>query len=105
MRKFLIIASTAALALGSASGVFAQPTDAPEVQTQANPPGEGMPTATPPNPTTASEPVAPAQPADPNYNAGPYKGAATAPPPEAANKTYPVCSRTVTDSCRNRGGK
>jgi hypothetical protein len=106
MKKFLVIAATAALALGSAGTVaFAQPTDAPEVQTQANPPGEGAPTPTPPNPTTANDPVAPAQPADPNYNAGPYKGAATAPPAEAANKVYPVCSRTVTDSCRNRGGK
>jgi hypothetical protein len=106
MRKFLIIATTAALALGSfGAAASAQPTDAPEVQTQANPPGEGMPTPTPPNPTTANDPVAPAMPADPNYHAGPYKGAATAPPAEAANKVYPVCSKTVTDSCRNRGGK
>ena len=29
----------------------------------------------------------------------------TASPPEATmNKTYPVCSRTVRDECRNRGG-
>lgn len=107
MRKFLIVATTAALALGSVAGTaaLAQPADAPVVQTQANPPGEGVPTPTPPNPATAAEPVAPAQPADPNYNAGPYKGALTPPPAEAANKTYPVCSRTVTDSCRNRGGK
>lgn len=107
MRKFLILATTAALALGSAAGTaaFAQPADAPVVQTQANPPGEGVPTPTPPNPATAAEPVPPAQPADPSYNAGPYKGALTPPPAEAANKVYPVCSRTVTDSCRNRGGK
>jgi hypothetical protein len=44
-------------------------------------------------------------PADPGYQAGPYKGAMTAPPAEAANKTYPVCSRTVQDGCRNPGGK
>jgi hypothetical protein len=105
MRKFLIAATTAALALGSTAS-FAQPADdAPVVQTQANPPGEGVPTPTPPNPSTAAEPVAPAQPADPSYNAGPYKGALTPPPAEAGNKVYPVCSRTVTDSCRNRGGK
>jgi hypothetical protein len=107
MTKFLSYAATAALALGSVAGTaaFAQPADAPVVETQANPPGEGVPTATPPDPATAAEPVAPAQPADPNYNAGPYKGALTSPPPAAANKVYPVCSRTVTDSCRNRGGK
>ncbi|MFT4028048.1 MAG: hypothetical protein QM676_14815 [Novosphingobium sp.] len=102
MRNILVIASTAVLALGS-SAAFAQPADAPVVQTQANPPGEGTPTATPPNPSTASEPVAPAQPADPSYQAGPYKGALTAPPAEAMGKAYPLCSKTVTDACQNRG--
>jgi len=101
-----IAASTAALALGS-SLALAQPADAPAqppvVETQANPPGEGVPTATPPNPATAADPVAPAEPADPDYHAGPYKGALTAPPAEALNKTYPVCSRTVQDNCQNRG--
>ena len=27
------------------------------------------------------------------------------PPPESLNKTYPVCTRTLRDSCRNPGGK
>lgn len=103
MRRFLVAASTATLMLGSAVAL-AQPADSPTVvQTQANPRGEGEPTPTPPNPATASDAVAPAQPADPSYQAGPYKGALTAPPPEAMNKAYPVCSKTVTDSCRNRG--
>lgn len=31
-------------------------------------------------------------------------GAMATPPATAMNKTYPVCSKTVTDSCRNRGG-
>ena len=75
------------------------------VQTQANPEGPGMPSATPPNPATAADPVPPAQPADPTYRAGPYKGALTPPPAEAMGKTYPTCSRTVQDSCVNRGGK
>jgi hypothetical protein len=26
-------------------------------------------------------------------------------PSGAMNKSYPTCSRTVQDSCRNRGGK
>ena len=73
------------------------------VQTQANPQGAGPPSATPPNPSTAGEPVPPAQPADPTYNAGPYKGALTPPPAEALNKTYPVCTKAMQDNCQNRG--
>ena len=75
-------------------------------QVQANPVGSSAPpTATPPDPMVAAEPVAPAMPADPSYNADPYKGALTAPPAEAMNKTYPVCTRKLQDSCRNPGGK
>lgn len=44
-------------------------------------------------------PVTPAQPA------GADRGALTPPAAEAMNKDYPVCSRTVQDSCRNPGGK
>jgi hypothetical protein len=102
MRIILLAASTAALALGS-SLALAQPAEPPVVQTQANPPGEGTPTPTPPNPASAHEPVPPAQPADPRYQAGPYKGALTAPPAEAMGKAYPLCSKTVRDSCQNRG--
>ena len=69
-----------------------------------NPRGEGPTSAVPPNPATADSSVAPAMPADPSYNAGPYKGALTAPPAEAMNKTYPVCTRKIQDSCRNPGG-
>jgi hypothetical protein len=76
---------------------------APE-QVQANPVGSTQATDPAPDPATADSPVAPSMPADPSYNAGPYKGAMTAPPADAMNKTYPVCSRTVQDSCRNRGG-
>jgi hypothetical protein len=42
-------------------------------------------------------------PADPGYRAGPYKGALTPPPAGAFNKVYPVCSRTIRDSCINPG--
>lgn len=72
---------------------------------QANPPGQGMPTAGVPNPQAANQAAQPAMPADESYQGGPYKGALTPPPADATNKTYPVCSRTVTDNCRNRGGK
>ena len=83
----------------------ASPADPPVEQVQANPRGEGPASPVPPAPATASSPVPPALPADPGYQAGPYKGALTAPPAEAMNKTYPLCSKTVQDSCRNRGGK
>jgi hypothetical protein len=73
-------------------------------QIQANPRGAGPATDTAPDPATADAPVAPAMPADPNYQAGPYKGALTAPPADAMNKTYPVCTRKLQDNCRNRGG-
>lgn len=107
MRYIILAATTAALALGS-TPVLAQPAEAPPaapvVQTQANPQGPGTPTTENPNPATAAEPVAPAYPADAGYKAGPYKGALTPPPTEAMGKAYPLCSKTVQDSCRNRGG-
>ena len=72
---------------------------------QANPPGQGVPTAGVPNPQTANQAAQPAMPADPSYQGGPYKGALTPPPADAMNKEYPVCSKTVTDGCRNKGAK
>ncbi|MYL98265.1 hypothetical protein GR702_10860 [Novosphingobium sp. FGD1] len=71
---------------------------------QANPPGQGVPTAGVPDPQTASQAARPAMPADENYQGGPYKGALTPPPATAMDKTYPKCSKTVTDGCVNRGG-
>ncbi|MFM5930225.1 MAG: hypothetical protein ACKOPQ_04895 [Novosphingobium sp.] len=72
---------------------------------QANPPGEGVPTAGVPDPQAAAQSVPPAMPADPSYQGGPYKGALTPPPETAMNKTYPVCTRKLQDSCRNPGGR
>lgn len=71
--------------------------------TQANPPGEGMPTNTVPVQDSAEEAVPPAMPADESYEGGPYKGALT--PPPIINKEYPVCTKTLKDSCRNPGAK
>lgn len=70
--------------------------------TQANPPGEGMPTTGVPNPSAAAQSVPPAMPADATYQGGPYKGALTPAPADAMDKTYPVCSASVQDSCVNR---
>ncbi|WP_404482013.1 hypothetical protein [Novosphingobium sp. BL-52-GroH] len=72
---------------------------------QANPPGEGMPTAGVPDPQAAAQAARPAMPADENYQGGPYKGALTPPPATAMDKKYPKCSKTVTDSCINPRGK
>ena len=87
------------------SDPMAESAAGPMEQVQANPVGAGTPTATPPNPETAASAVPPAMPADPGYNAGPYKGAMTEPPAAAMNKTYPVCTRKIQDACRNPGGK
>lgn len=106
MRKQIFVSGVAMAMLGLATAHAAQPQSDPTppvVQTQANPPGPGMPTDTPPNPATAGSPVAPAMPADPSYNAGPYKGALTPPPVEAMAKTYPPCTRVLQDSCVNPG--
>ena len=72
---------------------------------QANPVGSDAAPTMAPDPATADTAVAPTMPADPSYQAGPYKGAMSAPPAEAMNKVYPLCTKTLRDSCRNRGGK
>jgi hypothetical protein len=71
---------------------------------QANPPGEGMPTAGVPDPKMAAQTARPAMPADESYQGGPYKGALTPPPVTAMNKEYPKCSKEMQDNCRNSGG-
>ena len=103
----IMFARTAAIALCGAASIAAIPALAqeqpPVVQTQANPPGVGIPTATPPNPPTAETPVPPAMPVDSGYQAGPYKGALTAAPTEAMGKAYPLCTSRLQDSCVNPG--
>jgi len=73
------------------------------IEIQANPRGLGPASATPPNPVSAESPVPPSMPADLNYHAGPYVGALTPPPLQAMNKTYPLCSKSIHDSCINPG--
>ena len=100
-----IMFASAITLCGAASSFSAQAAaqqQPPAVQTQANPPGAGIPSAIPPNPSTADTPVPPAMPADPGYQAGPYKGALTSAPTEAMGKTYPVCTSKLQDSCVNR---
>jgi hypothetical protein len=104
MRNLIFLSGVAISLLGMATANAQQPqTDAsaPVYQTQANPTGTGTPTDTPPNPQSATSPVPPSMPADPNYQAGPYKGALTPPPADAMAKSYPLCTRSLQDSCVN----
>jgi hypothetical protein len=97
----IMFASLAVIALCGAASPLAAQVQPPVVQTQANPPGPGIPSEMPPNPTTADTPVPPAMPADPSYQAGPYKGALTPAPAEAYGKSYPLCTRQLQDGCVN----
>ncbi|MDE1915424.1 MAG: hypothetical protein KGJ57_08705 [Sphingomonadales bacterium] len=56
-------------------------------------------------PATANSPTAPAMPDDPSYHGAPYVGALTAPPAGAMDKSYPSCSSSVQDECRNRDAR
>lgn len=104
MRNLNLTVAAGIILFGAGPSFAAQADPAqqpPVIQIQANPTGAGIPSETPPNPSSADSPVPPAMPADPNYNAGPYKGALAPPPPQAMDKVYPVCTRTIQDSCIN----
>ena len=92
-----ILAGAASLALVIPAALSAQATTAQPQQTadQANAQAQ-----TPPPSTHVVPAPAPGQPATVINN---HPGNLTAPPPQAYNKTYPVCSRTVQDGCQNRG--
>ncbi|MBA4355386.1 MAG: hypothetical protein C0409_11910 [Novosphingobium sp.] len=87
----------------------------PAIVAQVNgkpaPAGSASP-ATPAQPApgagTAATPAEPATPPTDGMAAGTVSSSTTgnmsAPPAEAMNKKYPICSKTITDSCRNRGG-
>ncbi len=100
MHRLLHAGAGLAIALALPAALFAQET----IQTQANPRGSDAPAVSYPDPQSANAPVPPSLPADPAYKGGPYKGALAPPPPSAFNKTYPVCTRQIQDSCRNPGG-
>ena len=106
MQRGQIMALTPDQQVSAWTSIEAQLAGQPAGVVQANPVGSNEPaSATPPNPMAANDAVPPATPADASYAAGPYKGALTAAPAEAMNKVYPVCTKKLQDSCRNRGGK
>jgi hypothetical protein len=53
----------------------------------------------------AAAPAAPMAPPAPAAAGGVVFGQPSVTPPTPAPASYPVCSRTVKDGCRNRGGK
>jgi hypothetical protein len=100
MNKFMILAGATALAISGAA--YAQ--EASQPSTAEMPPAAGAaptPVPMPESNVGATEQVAPEA-------AAPAASAAMAAPGEmstgAAPRHYPVCTRTLQDECRNRGG-
>ena len=105
--RTLLLAATA-LAVAGPTGLNAQQ-NADEANAQARPapptttvtPNPGSPATVTQNPdgsvTVSPNPGAPAVVTLTN------PGNLTSPPPQAFNKTYPVCTRTLRDSCQNPG--
>jgi hypothetical protein len=105
----------AALAIATPVAAFAQTTPAPADPAMAQPaPGADATQTTPaPADPAAAAPADPAAaaPADPAAAApaapmagAPQMGAATSNPAPAAQDSYPVCSATVHDQCREGAG-
>ena len=118
------VAFMAALLIGSAAVAQTTPPTMPPADSTMQP---GSPMAPTPPADTMTPPPAPMTPMAPDANApmAPPAPMAAAPmanapmagspqitfaapqmtPPPPAPESYPVCSRTVTDGCRNPGGK
>jgi hypothetical protein len=94
----------AALAIATPVAAFAQTTPAPADPAMAQPaPGADAAQTTPAPADPAA--AAPADPAAAAPTAGaPQMGAATSNPAPAAQDSYPVCSATVHDQCREGAG-
>ena len=107
--KSILLAAAALLA----SPVIAQTTPPADPAAQTAPADPAMQMA-PADQATPADPAAPADPAmaapaapmaAPAPTGGMTFGQPTVTPPTPAPAEYPVCSKTVKDGCRNRGGK
>ncbi len=107
--KSILLAAAALLA----SPVIAQTTPPADPAAQTAPADPAMQTA-PADQAARADPAAPADsamaaPAAPMAAPAPAGGVTfgqpTVTPPTPAPAEYPVCSKTVKDGCRNRGGK
>lgn len=120
--KSILLAAAALLA----TPVIAQTTPAPADPAMQAAPADPAMQAAPADPAMQTAPAAPADPAmaapaDPAMAAPPAAPMGAAPmapaagrvtfgqptvtPPTPAPAEYPLCSKTVKDACRNRGGK
>jgi hypothetical protein len=100
--RILLLAGAATLALTVPAGLAAQQT-ADEANAQNQPaPATTTVVTTPAVPAQTTVTTTPAQPAQTTIVTD-NPGNLTAPPPQALNKVYPVCTRTLQDSCQNPG--
>ena len=91
MKKLMLSAIALLSTAGLGSALQAQDPGVPPPPPMQDP---AMPTDAPPPPPPPRPVVTDSTPS----------GALTPPPADAMNKDYPVCSKTVQDNCRNRGG-
>ena len=89
MRSFVLAGTTALMLAAAPAALNAQ--GAPQTSAQANAP--------PPAPSTTVM----TRPSGQALVTSNNPGNMTPPPASALNKTYPLCSRTLQDNCRNPG--
>ena len=114
--KSILLAAAALLATPVIAQTAPAPAD-PAMQTAPADPAMQAAPADPAMQTAPADPAMPAPPADPAAapmappapmaapSGGVTFGQPTVTPPTPAPAEYPVCSKTVKDGCRNRGGK
>lgn len=100
--RILLLAGAATLALAVPAGLSAQQTAAQANAQNSPAPATTTVTTTPAQPATTTVTTTPAQPAQTTITTT-NPGNLTPPPASAMNKTYPVCTRTLQDSCQNPG--
>ena len=107
--RTLTFAGATALALAAIPAMLAAqdaPQPAPATPTEATEPAPSTTSEANaeahPLPTTV-ETIPGATPSEPDTVVTTHHGNLTPPPATAMNKTYPLCTRTLQDSCRNPG--
>ena len=100
--RILLLAGAATLAMTGPAGLAAQQTADPANAQNQPAPATTTVTTTPAQPATTTVTTTPAQPAQTTITTD-NPGNLTAPPASAMNKTYPVCTRALQDSCQNPG--
>lgn len=100
--RTLLLAGATALALAVPAALSAQQT-ANQANAQAQPaPTTTTVVTTPAVPGQTTVTTTPAQPAQTTVITN-HSGNLSAPPPQAFNKSYPVCTRALQDNCQNAG--